>query len=146
MPRHREVKRLPMSHDKLYALVSDVKSYPEFLPWCVGATIRAQTETSITADLQIGYKFFQESFTSQVTLTPQSRIDVKYTHGPFKYLENHWIFKPTEDGGTELEFYVDFEFKSFFMQNLIELLFTEAVHKMVNAFEKRAEEVYHKTF
>jgi coenzyme Q-binding protein COQ10 len=142
MPRHREVKRLPVSPDKLFALVSDVKSYPEFLPWCVGATIRSQTETSITADLCIGYKFFQESFTSQVKLIPQSRIEVTYTHGPFKYLENQWIFRPTDDGGTEIDFYVDFEFKSFFMQNLIEMLFTEAVHKMVDAFEKRAKEIY----
>ncbi|MBN9565625.1 MAG: type II toxin-antitoxin system RatA family toxin [Alphaproteobacteria bacterium] len=142
MPRHREVKRLSITSDKLYDLVSDVRSYPEFLPWCVGAVVHSQTEECIIADLKIGYKFFQEGFTSEVKLTPKSRIDVRYTDGPFKYLENHWIFRPTEDGGTEIEFYVDFEFKSFFMQNLIELLFTEAVHKMVVAFEKRAEEVY----
>ena len=71
------------------------------------------------------------------------RIDVKYANGPFKYLDNHWKFIPEEGGAhTTIDFYVDFEFRSRLLQGLIGAVFNEAVHRMVQAFEKRAHQVY----
>jgi coenzyme Q-binding protein COQ10 len=66
---------------------------------------------------------------------------VTYTDGPFKYLNNHWIFEPDGDG-TVIDFYVDFEFRSALLQKLIQPLFSEAVARMVAAFEKRAHQLY----
>lgn len=70
------------------------------------------------------------------------RIDVTYTEGPFSRLDNHWTFAPAEDGGTVIDFYVDFEFRSKILQTLIGALFNEAVRLMVHAFEKRARQLY----
>ena len=142
MPTHAEQRRLPYSATQLFDLVADVERYPEFLPWCVGARIRERTEKLLVADLLIGYRMVRERFTSRVVLSPPDRIDVAYSEGPFKYLNNHWIFVPQPDGGCVIDFYVDFEFRSRLLQKVIEVLFNEAVRRMVSAFEGRARQLY----
>src|SRR3954467_10295541 len=141
MPTQAEQKILPHTPEQLYALVADIERYPEFLPWCVGARIRERRDNVILADLIIGFSMFRERFTSCVTLNPPYRIDVAYTEGPFKYLNNHWIFEQIP-GGCRVDFFVDFEFKSRILQRVIEMLFHEAVRRMVAAFEHRAEQLY----
>lgn len=142
MPTHAEQRILPHSPEQLFDLVADVERYPEFLPWCVGARIRERSENLIVADLLIGYKVVRERFTSRVRLSRPNRIDVAYAEGPFKYLNNHWIFEPQPDGGTRIDFYVDFEFHSRMLQKIIATLFNEAVRRMVHAFETRAVDLY----
>ena len=141
MPTHAEHRVLPYSPEQLFALVADVERYPEFLPWCVGARIRDRSPQLIVADLVIGFRMFRERFTSRVALDPPHRIDVAYTDGPFRYLDNHWIFERVPEG-CRIDFFVDFEFKSRLMQRVIEVLFGEAVRRMVAAFEHRAEQLY----
>jgi coenzyme Q-binding protein COQ10 len=141
MPTWSEKRRLPYTPEQLYELVVDVERYPEFLPWCLAAKIRKRQGEMIHADLVIGFKMFRERFTSKITLSPPDRIDVAYADGPFRYLDNHWIFVPTPDG-TEIDFFVDFEFKNRVLQKVIEVLFNEAVRRMVAAFEARAKALY----
>jgi len=145
MPTHAERRVLPYSPQQLYDLVADVERYPEFLPWCVGARIRAQSDTLIVADLMVGFRMFRERFTSRVTLSPDNaegpRLDVAYADGPFKYLDNHWVFRP-HPRGCEIDFFVDFEFRSRLLQKAIELLFNEAVKRMVQSFETRAHKLF----
>lgn len=141
MPTHAEKRRLPFRQEQLFDLVAKVEDYPEFLPWCLNSRIRKREGDVFWADLVIGFKMVRERFTSKVTLSGPSRIDVTYTDGPFKYLNNHWIFEPDGDG-TIIDFYVDFEFRSALLQKLIQPLFSEAVARMVAAFEKRAHQLY----
>jgi coenzyme Q-binding protein COQ10 len=141
MPRHEEKRVLPYSQDQLFQLVADVERYPDFLPWCVASRIKKRDGAVFFADLVIGFKMVRERFTSKVTLTEPDRVDVTYTDGPFHHLVNHWIFNP-QDGGTEIDFFVDFEFRSKLLQTLIGPLFGEAVKMMVSAFEKRAKQLY----
>jgi coenzyme Q-binding protein COQ10 len=141
MPTHAEQKVLPYTPEQLFALVADIERYPEFLPWCVGARIRERRDNVIIADLIIGFSMFRERFTSRVTLSPPYRIDVAYTEGPFKYLNNHWVFERVP-GGCRIDFFVDFEFRSKILQRVIEMLFHEAVRRMVAAFEDRARQLH----
>ena len=139
MTVHAEKRVVRHSPEQLYALVADVRSYPQFLPWCIAARIRHQDEVSLAADLIIGFKLVRERFTSKVTLaSDKSRIDVAYSDGPFRYLDNHWIFR-SHPNGCEIDFFVDFEFRNQMLQGLVGLVFNEAVQRMVNAFEQRAE-------
>jgi coenzyme Q-binding protein COQ10 len=142
MATHAERRKLPYSAEQLFDLVADVERYPEFLPWCVGARIRERRDNVIVADLLIGFRMIRERFTSKVVLDRPRRIDVAYSEGPFKYLDNHWIFLPQEDGGCIIDFHVDFEFRSRMLQKIIEVLFNEAVRRMVSAFEARARKLY----
>lgn len=141
MPTHGEKQILPYRPEQLFDLVIDVAKYPEFLPWCVAARVRSRSEKEIIADLTIGYGPFRETFTSRVRPERPSRIDVHYEKGPFKYLNNHWLFVPTANG-TEVDFFVDFEFRGRVLQAAIGLVFNEAVRRMVAAFHKRAVAVY----
>src|ERR1700726_905130 len=141
MPTHAEERVLPYTPEQLFVLVADIERYPEFLPWCVGARIRERRPDLVVADLIIGFRMFRERFTSRVALDPPRRIDVTYAEGPFRYLNNHWVFEKAP-GGCRIDFFVDFEFKSRLLQRVIELLFHEAVRRMVGAFEHRAEQLY----
>ncbi len=143
MPTHAEERWLPYPPERLYELVADVERYPEFLPWCVAARMRRRSETELVADMVIGFKGIREKFASRVTLDrPSLRIHVAYEEGPFKYLNNHWYFKDTGDGGCIIDFFVDFEFQSKILQKMISLLFNEAVRRMVAAFETRANDLF----
>ncbi len=141
MPTHAEQRVLPYTAEQLFALVADIERYPEFLPWCVAARIKERRADLVVADMIIGFKMFRERFTSRVVLDPPRQIDVTYAEGPFRYLNNHWKFIPVS-GGCRIDFFVDFEFKSRLMQKLIEILFGEAVRRMVGAFETRARDLY----
>ena len=141
MPRHEERRILPYRPGQLFALVADIEKYPEFLPWCVAARIRSRNGDLVIADMVIGFRMFRERFTTRVTLKPPDRIDVSYADGPFKHLANHWVFNP-HPVGCELDFFVDFEFRSRLLDRLIGALFDEAVRRMVRAFETRAKILY----
>ena len=141
MPTYAEKRVLPYPPEQMFALVADVGAYPQFLPWCVGARVRTQTETDLVADLTIGFGPFRESFTSRVALERPHKIQVKYENGPFRYLNNQWLFDP-DPRGCKLSFWVDFEFRSRILQMAIGAVFDQAVRLMVNAFLKRARDKY----
>jgi coenzyme Q-binding protein COQ10 len=107
----------------------------------VAAKVRSRTETEQVADLTIGFGPFRETFTSRVILQRPDLIKVRYENGPFRYLNNQWKFA-TDPRGCKVDFFVDFEFRSKLLQAAIGVVFNEAVRRMVNAFLKRAQDVY----
>ncbi len=148
MPTHAEKRVLPHTPQQLFDLVADMERYPEFLPWCLAVCIKSREGNRLVAEVVIGVKMFRERFSSCDVLHPPDqdpggvgRIDVTYEEGPFRYLNNHWIFEPHEQGCL-LDFFIDFEFRSAVMQKLIGGLFNEAAGRMVVAFETRAQKLY----
>ena len=140
--KHEERRIIKHTPSNLFKLVSDVKRYPEFLPWCLGARVKNNRKNNFEADLIIGFKIYKEIYSSEISLDNiNKKIIVNYKDGPFEYLDNYWIFKDDKNG-CEVEFMVDFKFKSIFLQTLMETLFSEAVKRMVRAFEKRANELF----
>ena len=126
MPTHAERKILRYTPEQLFDMVADVRRYPEFLPWCVGARVISRKDDELIADLTIGFKMFRETFRSSVTLERPHHVHVRYLTGPFRYLNNHWRFRPHPQGNetwTEVDFFVDFEFKSRLLQAVIGTVF-----------------------
>lgn len=142
MPRHADQRILPYSPEQMFDLVADVGSYPEFLPWVVGARVRSQSETLLVADLIVGFKMFRETFTSRVTLERPHHVHVDYVNGPLKHLHNDWRFAPHGDSGTVVDFNVDFAFKNRLLEAMVGAVFSEALSRMVAAFETRAAALY----
>ena len=142
MPTHAEKRILPYSRAQLFDLVADCDRYPEFLPWCVAARTRGREGNVAFVDMMIGYKMIRESFTSRNELNRPERIDITYHQGPFRYLNNHWIFEELPDGRCLIDFYVDFEFRNRVLRKVIGALFNEAVRRMISAFDKRAHDLY----
>ncbi|MCU0855917.1 MAG: type II toxin-antitoxin system RatA family toxin [Rhodobacteraceae bacterium] len=146
MPSHSETRTLPYTAEQMYDLVADVARYPEFLPWTAAARIRSRkTEGDhevMLADLVVSFKVFRERFGSRVTLWPaRQRIDTEYIEGPFKHLHSRWEFRDV-DGGSEVHFEVDFEFRNLILQKAAGLFFFEAMQRIVRAFEARAHQLY----
>ena len=134
----------------MYDLVAEVASYPKFVAWCGAADMRSVTPVQaergaaeeMLAVLVISFKVFREKFGSRVTLFESEKsIDTEYLDGPFKYLKSTWKFKDL-DGGCEVDFFVDFEFKNAILQGVIGVVFNEAMNRIVRAFENRASELY----
>ncbi len=146
MPAHSETRVLPYTADQMYALVADVTNYPKFLPWTAAARIRSTTDQGdhqvMLADLVVSFKVFRETFGSRVTLWPEKRqIDTSYIDGPFKHLDSVWQFRDV-DGGCEVAFEVDFEFKNKLLQGAAGMFFNQAMQTIVRAFESRAKDLY----
>jgi coenzyme Q-binding protein COQ10 len=130
----------------MYDLVADVGSYPQFLPWCAAARVRSRDDQGdhevMLADLVISFKVFRERFGSRVVLWPDDmKIDTEYLDGPFRYMKSNWAFADAE-GGCEVSFFVDFEFKNAVLQGIIGVVFNEAMQRIVRAFEDRAKVLY----
>ena len=147
MPTHHETRTLPYSAQQMYDLVADVARYPEFLPWNSAARITARRLIPdgevMEADLVISFKVFRETFASRVTLWPgKKRIDTEYLDGPFRRMKSFWAFRDRPEGGCEVEFFVDFEFRNAILQGIIGVVFNDAMQRVVRAFERRAAALY----
>lgn len=138
---------MPYKARQMYDLVGDVASYPQFLPWCAAARVTSlkpvEGGREMTADLVVSFKVFREKFASQVGLADEAMtIETRYLDGPFKYMHSTWSFQDREDGGCDVSFFVDFEFKNRVLQGIIGVVFNEAMHRIVRAFETRAKALY----
>lgn len=142
MPKHNETRHLPYPPEKLFNLVADVGRYNEFLPWVAAVRVKSDSETEMVADLVVGFKGLHETFTSRVHKQRPDRVCVDYVDGPLKYLRNEWNFRPDGQGGTMLDFHVDFAFRSALFEALAGQMFERAFRKMTSAFEDRARALY----
>lgn len=143
MISHYEKRVVPYPADLMYSIVADVEQYPKFLPWVVALRVLSRRENGLTAEMAVGYGALRERYTSDVKLDPAARtVDVVQTKGPFKYLENHWRFTPT-DGGCEVDFSILFEFKSRLLHGVAGHAFEKVMLKMADAFETRAAALSH---
>jgi len=132
----------------MFDLVADGEKYPEFVPLCSALRVKSRTDkgegiTVLVADMTVAYKIIRETFTSRVTLDrPNLTILVEYLDGPFKRLQNRWTFRPTGDIACEVEFFIDYEFRSRTLAMLMGAMFDTAFRRFAAAFEKRADEIY----
>jgi coenzyme Q-binding protein COQ10 len=147
MPTFRTTRSVKHTPAQMFALVADVERYPEFLPLCEDLRVMRRVQSgegieSLVATMSVGYKAIKETFTTRVTLDdPRLKITVEYVDGPFKFLENRWTFRETP-GGCDVEFYINYEFRSFALGLLMGSVFDRAFRKFTEAFEERADEIY----
>ena len=148
MPQFTTRRQVRHSAADMFNLVADVERYPEFVPLCQSLKIRQRTPQPdgteiVVADMTVSFKLVRESFTSRVTLDrPNLKILVEYLKGPFSNLENRWSFKPTGEATCEVEFFIDYEFKSRMLGMLMGSMFDVAFRRFASAFEARADQVY----
>lgn len=147
MPAHHQTQTSRYTTCQLFDLVADVERYPDFLPWCRAARVLARSEGEMEAELVITFSHMTERYTSRVLLhrpveeNGEGSIDVTMIRGPFTHLTNRWRFTPHGDG-SEIDFTLDFQFRSRILEKLIGHLFAKATAKMVDAFKQRADALY----
>jgi coenzyme Q-binding protein COQ10 len=148
MPQFSTKRRVRHSASDMFDLVADVEKYPQFVPLCSALKVKSRTAkgdgiTVMIADMTVAYKFVQQTFSSRVTLDrPSLKIVVEYLDGPFSRLQNRWMFMPVGEDTCDVEFYIDYEFKSRTLAMLMGAMFDTAFRKFAVAFEQRADKVY----
>ncbi|MBL4615342.1 MAG: type II toxin-antitoxin system RatA family toxin [Magnetovibrio sp.] len=145
MPSYSETQNLTFTPRQMFDLVLDVEQYPDFLPWCVALRVRKRGETEMFADMAVGFKMLRERYSSHITWNDMDdgghHMHIQDAGGPFKYLETDWTFHPHGDGCT-VDFRIDFEFSSMLLEKVMGKVFTQAAHKMMQAFVSRAKDIY----
>jgi coenzyme Q-binding protein COQ10 len=148
MPQFSSKRRVRHDAAQMFDLVADVEKYPEFVPLCESLRVKSRTAKGegvevVVAAMTVAYKLVREAFTSRVTLDrPNVEILVEYLDGPFKRMENRWTFRPQGQGVCDVEFFIDYEFRSRILAMLMGAMFDAAFRRFAAAFEKRADEVY----
>jgi coenzyme Q-binding protein COQ10 len=148
MPNFTTTRHVRHGAGNMFDLVADVEKYPQFVPLCHALTVRKRSEGEggtqvLIADMTVAYKLLRETFTSRVTLDrPKLQILVNYLNGPFRRMENRWAFVPKGDHDSDVEFAIDYEFKSRTLGLLMGAMFDAAFRRFSAAFEARADVVY----
>ena len=148
MPAFTTKRRVLHSAENMFNLVADVERYPEFVPLCRDLKVRRRNAEGegvevLVADMTVAYKLVRERFRSRVTLDrPKLQILVEYLEGPFSHLENRWTFRPAGANACEIEFFIDYQFRSRTLGLLMGAMFDAAFRRFAAAFERRADQVY----
>ena len=148
MPTFRTSHIVNHTPQQMFDLVSDMESYPQFVPLCQSLKVRRRfitpggAETAL-ADMTVGYKSIREKMTTRVVLDRQAlRITSEYVDGPFSHLENMWSFADAEGGKCRIDFYIAYEFRSRTLAVLMGNMFDAAFRKFASAFEDRADQIF----
>ena len=126
----------------MFSLVADIERYPWFLPWCRSATVHARTPTVITASLEIARGPFSKSLTTRNRMVDSERIDIELVDGPFSHLNGYWSFDELAARCCKVEFEMQFEISNRVLARVLAPLFEEIARTMVDAFRRRAHQVY----
>ncbi|WP_426414743.1 type II toxin-antitoxin system RatA family toxin [Aestuariirhabdus sp. LZHN29] len=130
------------SAQKMYQLVEDVESYPQFLPWCDGAEVLIREADQIEARVDVGKAGLKHSFITRNRLLPGKELQIALVDGPFSTLQGCWRFTELEDNACKVELELEFEFSNRLLAATFNGVFNKAMETMMDAFCKRANEVY----
>jgi ribosome-associated toxin RatA of RatAB toxin-antitoxin module len=133
---------LPYTTDEMYALVSDILAYPQFLPWCSGTEILSQEGEELSARIGFSVSGVSQSFTTRNRLQSGKEIAMQLVDGPFSQLEGRWRFEPLGDAGCKISLLLEYDFSSKMVSLVVGPVFNKIANTLVDAFQKRAVEVY----
>lgn len=133
---------VPYSARQMFELVNSIEDYPRFLPWCSSAVIDSRTDNEIIATLEINWKGMRKKFTTRNTLRHSDRMDMNLVTGPLKHMEGIWNFQALNDKACKVLLDLEFEFAGSFIDRLFEPVFQHIANSLVDAFCKRAVELY----
>ena len=133
---------VPYTTDEMYALVSDILTYPQFLPWCSGTQILSQEGQELSARIDFSVSSVSQSFATSNQLKPGEEIAMQLVDGPFSQLEGRWRFEPLGDAGCKISLLLEYDFSSKMVSLVVGPVFNKIANTLVDAFQKRAVEVY----
>ena len=142
MTVHTQYQHLKYSASQLFDLVADVERYPEFMPWLIELRIRLRKGDTIFVDMTIAAGPLRKQFSTVGVLHRPHWIGISSDDALFDRFEQRWTFEPAAIGGTNVEYHVDFKFRSHLLQMLMGGAFTDRAAATMAAFERRARRIY----
>ena len=138
---HREAV-VPYTPAQMFSLVNDVEAYPRFLPWCRSARVVQRDATQVWATLVVAKGGMEKSFTTLNVLDEDRAMNMRLVDGPFRHLEGLWRFEPIGVDRSRVSLNLSFELSSKIMALTLGPVFNQAANTLVDAFVKRAHEIY----
>ena len=135
---------VPYTPQEMFALVSDVDTYPQFLPWCSDAQVLEKQDDEVMARIAFAVSGVSKSFTTRNHHTPGHRIEMQLVEGPFSDLRGYWLFAPLGDAGCKISLSLKYNFSSRMVKMVVGPVFGQIANSLVDAFQQRAAEVYGK--
>ena len=129
---------------QMYALVENVAAYPDFLPWCGGTEILKRESDVTRAAITIDFRGIKQRFSTENRANPPQLIEMTLVDGPFRQLDGSWRFKALGDDACKIEFRLHYEFSSKLLEKLVGPVFHFIASTFVDAFVKRARQLYGK--
>ncbi len=148
MPQFATKRRVRHAASEMFDLVADMERYPEFVPLCRALRVLRRVPEPegvevVVAQVTVAYKLIVQNFISRVTFDRANlQIQVEYLEGPFRRMENRWVFHAVGDHVCDVEFFIAYEFKSRTLAALMGAMFDAAFRRFSAAFERRADEIY----
>jgi len=130
------------SAEKMYALVEDIESYPQFLPWCSGTDVSVREGTRTVATMHVNFHGVREKFATENASEPGRLITMQLVSGPFRHLRGHWRFTPLTEQACKIEFCLEYEISNRLLGRLIGPVFQHIGDSFMDAFVRRAEQVH----
>ncbi|MGI9135160.1 MAG: type II toxin-antitoxin system RatA family toxin [Rhodoferax sp.] len=133
------------SPHEMYALVTDVNRYSEFLPWCDHARVVQDHADGMTAEMGISFSGVRQVFSTRNVHTPDRCVDMQLLSGPFSRLDGQWKFHPLGDDSQracKVELTLNYGFDNSALSALVGPVFDKIAATLVEAFVKRAQQVY----
>ena len=132
------------SAGRMFALVDDIESYPRFLPWCRAASVDERTPEWVRATLRVGMRGLNQTFSTRNELHAPEAMDMRLVKGPFRHFAAAWRFRPLSARACSIEFSLEYEMAGP-LARLLEPIFDHIADTMVDAFTRRAAELYGKS-
>ncbi len=133
---------VPFSCQQMFALVDDIESYPEFLPFCAGTEVVERSDSEVIASIRVAKSSFEQSFTTKNQNSQYSEIKMTLVDGPFKFLNGLWRFTPLSENAAKIELLIEFEFANKLLGLAFGKVFQQLAESFVDAFTNRAKSVY----
>jgi len=127
---------------QMYALVDDVESYTQFLPWCAKAALKYRDEHKTVATLHVDFLSVKTHFSTENDKVFPTQMTMKLVDGPFRRFDGHWQFKPLGEHACKIEFRLNYEFSSKLFEKIIGPVFSKIANTFIEAFVQRASQVY----
>ena len=133
---------VPYTAAQMFALVDDIETYPEFLPWCTRTHVISRDQDEVRATIALSKSGVSKEFTTCNRIQQNKMIEIHLLEGPFKHLQGFWRFDPLGNEGCKISLDMEFEFASKMMSMVLGPVFSQIASSLVEAFEKRAVDVY----
>ena len=126
----------------MFALVSDIAAYPQFLPWCSGARVLSTNDDVVVAEIEIAYGGVHKSFTTRNLLQKDKMMELRLEHGPFSHLHGYWRFDPLDAEASKVTLDLEFAVASRMVSLVLTPVFSNIANQLVDSFHARARAVY----
>lgn len=133
---------VPHSAAQMFDLVADVEKYPQFMPWCGGASVSQRDEHGMQASITIALAGIKQTFTTRNTHSYPNKIELELVDGPFSMLKGEWLFTPLTEDACKVLFTLQYEFSSRTLETIVGPIFNRIASSFIDSFTQRALNIY----